>query len=182
MNLQIAQGAGVGSTLVLVELYGCRSDIVNNPKKLHAIMLEIIKKHGLTPRAESLDVWDSPDSGSSTSFRTLAESHTRASAYKRLALLLRGFFGLLGSASFARAETWTEEVYGSYVNADFQVCNFSRLNKAIPMSMATELAKKLDAAYFYFKAEQRGPGCAPCTLESWRLIVRRGVGPVLQAA
>lgn len=137
-----------GSTLVLVDCYGCNESIANNPNVLHMIMKEIIRDAGLTIRQKSLDCWESTSKGASTSYHTLQESHVRASAQSQAIL----------PAQFARVETWVEPEHGMHVNADFQVCNYSKDNSELPRRMAEMLTRRLGAREYQFMVIERGPG------------------------
>lgn len=152
------QKPGAGSTLVLIDLYGCREDIITNPTRLHATVRGLILKARLTAREASLDVWETPHEGPSTSYHTLAESHVRASATG-------------DASSFARAEAWTEGQYDRHVNAEFQVCNYNRVNTHLPREMAFRFAQELNARWWQYMVIQRGPHCPmevihPSTIES----------------
>lgn len=140
------QKPGKGSTIVLIDLYGCREDVVTNPTRLHHTVRSLIDKAQLTAREASLDVWETPHAGPSTSYHTLAESHVRASAAG-------------DAASFARAEAWTERQYDRHVNAEIQVCNYNRVNTHLPRDMAFMLAQELNAQWWQYMVIQRGPHC-----------------------
>ena len=164
MKMESEQRPGVGSTLVLVECYGCDIAIAGNPQELHKTMALIIHDAGLTARKESLDVWEGPTSGPATTFRTLAESHAVASSAQ------------VSSAHVhnrVRAESWTEPQHGRYVSADFQVCNYNTVNTHIPRQMAEQFIERLGAERVELTVFQRGPGCPQRVLEGPIVIKRQ---------
>lgn len=129
-----------GSTLIIIDMYGC-NHFAHNPEALHALQLELIEKHGMTPRAEVLDCWVDRTSGPCTSFRTLEDSHVSAESASAM--------------SRNRAETWPEK---NHINADIQLCNFNKDNRPAAEAFAAEFVERCGAKMAYLMAIQRGPG------------------------
>lgn len=128
-----------GSTLIIVDMYGC-NHFAHNPGALHALLLELIEKHHMKPRAETLDCWKDRKSGPCTSFWTLEESHVLAET--------------TAAPGRCRAETWPEK---GHINTDIQLCNFSKDNRPAAEAFAAELVARCEAKMAYLIAIQRGP-------------------------
>lgn len=123
-------GKGKGSRAIMFDLYGCDKQVMVNRTSLRKKMIAAISSIGMVIRKTWVDPWEN---GALTFFASLAESHLRF-------------------------ETWPDDDVDGHVNAEVQLCHYSRNNSSRAWKLTQLVIETFQAQSGKIVFINRGPG------------------------